>query len=310
MTASGPGLGLVMLPARYERALAEFLANLAQERRCSPHTVRSYRTDLGQFLDFCADRLNGKPLRQVTRDDVRDYLGLILRGGYERRTAARKLSAVRSFFRHLLAAGEVQSNPARLIHAPRIEKKLPGFLTQDQVKRALDIKPGDERGLRDRAILETLYGSGLRVAELVALDTEHIDFHRETIRVTGKGDKQRILPLGRAERGAIKDYLNARRHSAARPVFLNQRGGRLSTRSVRTIFHRLISRIAEATATNHHALPHAFATHLLERGADLRAVQELLGHANLRTTQIYTHLSLTRLRKAYDKAHPRSGAED
>jgi len=156
--------------------------------------------------------------------------------------------------------------------------------------------------------METLYGSGLRAAELVGLNLSDIDFENETIRVRGKGAKERILPLGRQEKEALQRYLAKRKHKAAEPVFLNRHGGRLTTRSVQNIVRRMLRRVAGVTATNPHALRHAFATHLLERGADLRAVQELLGHASLSTTQVYTHLTIERLKKVYDKAHPRSGS--
>ncbi|MFO7675311.1 MAG: tyrosine recombinase XerC [bacterium] len=294
----------------YERALAGYLAGLAGERQCSPATIRGYRTDLDQFLDFCRERLGTPPLDHVTRDHVRDWLGAVLRGGYERRSAARKLSAVRGFFRWLAATGAVPANPARTVRAPRAERRLPGFLSQFQVAQALEVEPADERTARDRAILETLYGSGLRAAELVGLDIADIDFAAETVRVLGKGRRERIVPVGRHEAAAIRDYLGRRRHQDAAPLFLNPRGGRLTTRSVQSIVRRLLGRVAGATATNPHALRHAFATHLLERGADLKAVQELLGHRTLSTTQVYTHVSLERLRRAYDRAHPRSGAAD
>lgn len=193
---------------------------------------------------------------------------------------------------------------------PRPGSRLPGFLTQHQVQQALESGGDSEPELRATAVVETLYGSGLRAAELVGLDRADIDFAAETIRVRGKGGRERILPLGRAERTALEHYLAARRQPTAGPVFLNRQGGRLTTRSVQKIVRKALSRAADAAATNPHALRHAFATHLLERGADLRAVQELLGHASLATTQVYTHVTVERLRKVYDRAHPRSGADD
>ena len=294
----------------YAAALGDYLAVLKHERNCSEATVRGYRVDLEQFLDFLSLNHGTPALKQVTRDQVRDWLGAVLRGGYERRSAARKLSSVRGFFRHLAATGQVAHNPATGLRAPRAERRLPGFLSQFQVARALELEAVDEQSARDRAIVETLYGSGLRAAELTALDVADVDFHAETVRVTGKGRKERILPLGRHEAEAIHAYLALRREQKAAALFLNLKGRRLTTRSVQTIVRRLLSRVAGASATNPHALRHAFATHLLERGADLKAVQELLGHSTLSTTQIYTHVSLERLRRVYDKAHPRSGAQD
>lgn len=308
---SGPAtpiLCFVTDVGEYASRLSGFLSHLREQRRYSAQTGRAYRTDLEQFFDFCQDRLESKPLREVSYEDVRDFLGFMLRYGYDRRTAARKLSAVKSFFRHLVVTGVIPTSPARAVRGPRLEKKLPGFLSQFQVSQALEIAGDSEPARRNRAILETLYGSGLRAAELVGLDVGSIDFAREAIRVLGKGGKERILPLGRAERQAIESYLAVRRHKEAKPLFLNQRGQRLTTRSIQKIVARALGRIANASATNPHALRHAFATHLLERGADLKAVQELLGHASLSSTQVYTHLSVGRLRAIYDRAHPRSGA--
>jgi integrase/recombinase XerC len=296
----------------YDAALADFLAHLSAERRLSVHTVRSYRTDLGQFLEYCCERLNGLPLARIGYPQIRDFLGMLLRYGYERRTAARKLSAVKSFFRYLALTGRIPANPARDVKGPRIEKRLPGFLSQFEVARALDIPGDDETSLRNKAILEILYGAGLRCAELVGLNRPDVDFRAETIRVRGKGGKERLVPLGSHARDAVHAYLGQpeRRRRTSDAVFLNARGGRLTTRSVQKIVRRFLGEVAEATTRHPHALRHAFATHLLERGADLKSVQELLGHASLSSTQVYTHLSVERLRKVYDRAHPRSGAQD
>ncbi len=297
-------------PDACSRAVDDFLAHLAGERGCTPDTVRAYAGDLSQFREFWLDRLGGKPLERVDHDDVRDFLGLLLRGGYERRSAARKLSSVKAFFRYLVRCGRLPRSPARNVKGPRVEKKLPGFLTQFQVQQALELRGDSETELRNTAILETLYGSGLRAGELVGLDIRDVDFRADTVRVRGKGGKERIVPLGRAEKEALERYLAARRRRDAAALFLNNRGTRLTTRSVQNIVRRTLARVAGATATNPHALRHAFATHLLERGADLKAVQELLGHASLSSTQVYTHLSIERLKKAYARAHPRAGGRD
>ncbi len=296
------------LPVHYQTLLDRFLIYLDRDKGCSDQTIRAYQNDVEQFFDFCADQLGGKPVVNLTHEDIRNFLGALLRYGYERKSAGRKLSSVKSFMRYLVEAGVLTASPARSIKGPRLEKKLPGFLSQFQVQQALVLRGEDEGALRDLAILETLYGSGLRAGELVALDTDSVDFEDETIRVRGKGDKERIVPLGRAEAGAIRAYLAKRSRRDARPLFLNRRGDRLTTRSVQKIVRRALSRVAGANATNPHALRHAFATHLLERGADLRAVQELLGHSSLSTTQVYTHLSVERLRRVYDRCHPRSGS--
>jgi tyrosine recombinase XerC len=291
------------------RATEKFLEYLAQEKQFSSHTVRSYRIDLEQFLDFNNDRLGNKDMKAMRREDIRDYLGFLLRYGYERRSAARKLSTIKSFFKFLVREKLADFNPARDVKTPKIEKRLPGFLTQYQAQKALQIIGDDEASCRNRAILETLYGAGLRAAELVGLDIESIDFNSEIMRVKGKGNKERIVPLGSYAKQAIQDYLKIRKNKDNPAIFLNQRGKRLTTRSIQNIVNKQLSKVSEVTGTNPHILRHSFATHLLERGADLRAVQELLGHASLSTTQIYTHLSVERLKKIYDQAHPRSGAQ-
>jgi integrase/recombinase XerC len=299
----------VALSEHYERHLTNFLTYLEKERRFSSHTVRSYEVDLRQFFDFCTEQLGGKSIAQLTRSDIRDFLGAVLRYGYTAKSAVRKLSALKSFFRYLLSTGEVLQSPARGIKGPPIEKQLPPLITQLQIAQVLNSTDDSPQSLRTIAILETIYGSGLRAAELVGLNRSDIDFAHNTIRIRGKGGKERLLPLGSKEKSALQKYLAVRGYPDAEPLFLNNQGKRLTTRSVQNIVRRALSQIAGITATNPHALRHAFATHLLERGADLRAVQELLGHSSLSSTQIYTHLTVERLRKVYDKAHPRSGAK-
>jgi len=299
--------GDARLNPAYESARDDFLAWLGKEKQYSDHTLRSYASDLGQFFEFCSDHLAGKPLAALTHADVRDFLGALLRYGYEKRTAARKLSTVKSFLRYLVRKGTLAANPATAVKGPRLEQRLPGFLSQYQVREAIETKGNAEAEVRERAILETLYGSGLRAAELVGLNVADVDFVAEAIRVRGKGGKERIVPLGRAEKEALDKWLASRNHKDAEPVFTNNHGGRLTTRSIQNIVRKALSRVADATATNPHSLRHAFATHLLERGADLRAVQELLGHASLSTTQIYSHVTVERLKQVYDRAHPRSG---
>ncbi|MFO7650355.1 MAG: tyrosine recombinase [bacterium] len=290
--------------------LADFLSYLELERCCSPHTVRSYRVDLEQFFDFLADTRPGRPLERIERPDIAEYLGFVLAHGYDRSSAARKLSAVRTFLRREVRQGRLRSNPAAGVRGPRRDARLPGFITQPQMSEALAADPVGPAAIRERAILESLYGSGLRASELVSLDLADVDFETDTIRVRGKGGKERLVPVGRAQRAALQRYLGLPRLAGAAAVFLNNRGGRLSVRSIGIIVNRALSRVTGISATNPHALRHAFATHLLERGADLRAVQELLGHASLSTTQVYTHLTVERLKRVYDQAHPRSGKKD
>jgi len=291
----------------YAVAREDFLAWLEKEKQYSDHTLRSYANDLSQFFEFCSDRLAGKPLGSLTHADVRDFLGALLRFGYEKRSAARKLSSIKSFLRFLVRKGTLQANPATAVKGPRLEQRLPGFLSQYQVREAIETKGDAEVMVRERAILETLYGSGLRAAELVGLNVSDVDFVAEAIRVRGKGGKERIVPLGRAEKEALDKWFAKRTHKDAEAVFTNNNGGRLTTRSIQNIVRKALSRVADATATNPHSLRHAFATHMVERGADLRAVQELLGHASLSTTQIYSHVTVERLKQVYNRAHPRSG---
>jgi integrase/recombinase XerC len=300
---------LILYHLLVDRSVEKFLDFLSQEKLFSTHTVRSYRVDLEQFFEFVNDRLGGKDLKTIRREDIRDFLGYLLRYGYERRSAARKLSTVKSFFKFLAREKIVDFNPARDVKTPKLEKRLPGFLTQYQAQKALQVIGEDEVSCRNRAILEVLYGAGLRASELVNLDIESIDFTSEVMRVKGKGNKERILPLGSYAKKAVQDYLAIRKNKENPAIFLNHQGKRLTTRSVQNIVNKQLSKVSEVTRTNPHILRHSFATHLLERGADLRAVQELLGHASLSTTQIYTHLSVERLKKIYDQAHPRSGAQ-
>jgi site-specific recombinase XerD len=414
----------------YESARDDFLAWLEKEKQYSDHTLRSYANDLSQFFEFCSDRLAGKPLAALSHADIRDFLGALLRYGYEKRSAARKLSSVKSFLRFLVRKGTLAANPATAVKGPRLEQRLPGFLSQYQVREALEFKGDTEfvasgeamlvrdapaikadtevmtrekailemlygsglraaelaglnvsdidfvaeeirvsrrhgkRGkarvvplgraekqaldewlarhthtdaepvftnnnggrltarsiqsivrdaegvTREKAILETLYGSGLRASELVGLNVSDIDFVADEIRVSrrhGKGGKERTVPLGWAEKEALDKWLAKCTHKDADPVFTNNNGGRLTTRSIQNIVRKALLRVADATATNPHSLRHAFATHMVERGADLRAVQELLGHASLSTTAIYSHVTVERLKQVYNRAHPRSG---
>lgn len=284
----------------------QFLNYLALEKNFSNHTCRAYEIDLGQFLEFLIDRKDRKNINQVKREDIRDFVGYLLKYGYEKSSVARKLSSLKSLYKFLVQRKIVANNPVKAVKTPKITKRLPGFLTQYQTQKILDFSGNDESSLRNRAIIEMLYGAGLRVSELVKLNIDDIDFNNEVLLVKGKGGKERIVPFGSYAQKAVKEYLNIRKDKTNQAVFLNLKGKRLTTRSVQTIVKRAISRVADVSHTNPHILRHSFATHLLERGADLRAVQELLGHSSLSATQIYTHLSVERLKKIYDKAHPRA----
>jgi len=288
-----------------------FLHRLAVERGYSPNTLRAYGTDLGLFAAFVAER--GGSLRAAGVQDVRAFLAGLQARGLSRSTLARRVAAVRSFYRFLQQQGLRKDNPMAALRTPRREQKLPRFLTVSEVERLLAV-PDTSRwiGRRDVAILETLYGGGLRVGELVALNHGDVGLADGMMRVRGKGKKERIVPAGRCAVAAIRAYLSPGGRDAPRrrdpnALFVNARdGGRLTTRSVRRILkrHALVAGLSPELSP--HALRHSFATHMLSNGADMRSVQELLGHENLSTTQIYTHLSHEHLKATYDRAHPRA----
>ncbi len=295
-----------------------FLRHLADERGVSEHTVRNYAIDLEQFVHHLAHtgELGSFP-RNATRLQVRGFLAALGEAGVSARTVARKLAALRTFFRYLVRRGEMTEDPVAAIRSPRVERRLPNCLTLTQVESLLD-RPdlSTFTGLRDRAAMELLYSAGLRSAELVALDHDDVDLDQAVLRARGKGRKERLNPIGRHAVDAVRAYAQAKRlhqdrarfHPTA--LFLNARGGRLTTRSVRRILARYATDAGLAGQVTPHTLRHSFATHLLSRGADLRVVQELLGHENLSTTQNYTHLALDELSAAYAKAHPRATHSD
>lgn len=286
--------------------IEEFCRYLVWERNVSPHTLRAYRTDLELFREFVAKELKGEAdVEGVTHLLVRRYLASLARD-CTKSTIGRKLAAIRSFFTYLVREGKALKNPGELVATPKKEKRVPFHLTIDEVTTLVTAPGGrDLATLRDRAILETLYSSGIRVGELTGLDVGGIDLDEGLVRVLGKGRKERVVPLGSHARAALAEYLAARNGPPCdAPLFLNARGGRLTSRSVARIVDRYVLKLAAMKKVSPHTLRHTFATHLLEGGADLRAIQELLGHASLSTTQKYTHLSIDRLMEVYDKAHP------
>ncbi len=280
----------------------KFLSYLEVEKNYSSHTLLNYQTDLEHFIVF----IGQVPLGEVDYLLLRRYLGELRTKNYKPRTLARKISALRSFFRFLQRDQHIQNNPALLLMTPKLDKKLPNFLSEDEMVHFIESPSTDKViGKRDKAILETLYSTGIRVSELVGLNIDRVDLIGNVIKVLGKGKKERLVPIGDHALEAIQEYLNLRKHSST-ALFLNKIGKRLSARSVCNIMVKYIRKTSMQKHVSPHVLRHSFATHLLNRGADLRSVQELLGHANLSTTQIYTHVTTERLKSVYDKAHPRA----
>lgn len=291
-----------------EQEIAAFLRQLETERNASPHTLAAYRSDLAQFREFVQVELGASAgPENVTHLLIRRWLALLHRG-HTKSSVGRKLAAVRAFFKHLIRTGRLVKNPAELVSTPKKEKKVPYHLSIDEVSALVETpREPDILSLRDRAILETLYSCGVRVSELTGLNVGGIDLEDGTARVLGKGGKERIVPVGSVARAALSRYLDARNHPPLdAPLFINARGGRLTSRSVRRVVDKHILRIAAMRKISPHTLRHTFATHLLEGGADLRAIQELLGHASLSTTQKYTHVGIDRLMEVYDRAHPKA----
>jgi integrase/recombinase XerC len=301
----------------YFEAVDRFLAYLRDQRQVSPETLRAYENDLAQFGTFLAEEhLQGPPPAPEELDAiaVRGFVAHLHRAGLKKTSIARKLSAVRSFLDHAVREGRTEANPGKDVPTPRQPKPLPKTLTVDEMFNLLEhIPASDEAGIRDRAILEFLYATGIRVGELARLDLEDVDFSGGVVRVFGKGRKERMVPFGSKAHAALRRWLecsSAWRHSGSpspEALFLNFRdGGRLTDRSVRRILDRRLQEAAILAKLSPHALRHTFATHMLGAGADLRAIQELLGHASLSTTQRYTHVDVDALMRVYDAAHPRA----
>jgi integrase/recombinase XerC len=310
------------LPPSATAHLHAFLRDIEAGRQLSGHTVNAYRRDLHEFAAFL-DRHYGLgeewTWQGVDRLAIRAYLGELARRGLARRSIARKLSAVRSFFRHLHREEILDANPARTVRSPKLEKTLPGWLTRADIQRLFDIAEtraaeNTFRATRDHAIVELFYSTGMRLSELCALDQAHVDAVGEQARVMGKGRKERIVPLGRPAVAALRRYEPRRRELLDRfpdgdrhALFISERRAtRLSRRSIQNIVGEFLERVADNAGLSTHSLRHSFATHLLDAGADLVAVKELLGHVSLSTTRIYTHIARDRLKQVYQQAHPRA----
>jgi integrase/recombinase XerC len=325
--------------------LGEFLEHLLLNENASAHTVRAYESDLTQFITFAARHL-GRKRPDLTADDlthhnIRAFLGDLHRRGNSRASAARKLAAIRTFAKYLRREGVLDGDPSSLVGTPKREQRLPAHLAEAEMTRLLEMPDTSQPlGRRDRAILELFYASGLRLSELVGLDVDDVNLSSRMVRVLGKGRKERLVPFNRSTEAAIRAWLKdwaelsppqiadrkspiADRRSqvggrrsqvagrgplrrVANPLFLNYQGGRLSTRSVDRLVRRYVAACSTRFGISPHALRHSFATHLLQRGADLRSIQELLGHARLSTTQRYTHVNAAQLMDAYKKAHPKA----
>ncbi|MHC4872133.1 MAG: site-specific tyrosine recombinase/integron integrase [Planctomycetota bacterium] len=293
-----------------------FIRYIIHERNMSEHTVRNYSADLIQFVEYLtkSEEIGNFPA-QISHLTIRSFLAELEESGVSKRTVARKLASMRSLYKFLLKRGVVESSPLANIRTPRIEKKLPEYLSITQIEKLINTPAANNFiGIRDKAMLELLYSAGLRSFELVGLDEEDLDLGAASVKIRGKGKKERMNPLGSCAVRAISEYLERKyihiptEKKKTPAVFVNNRGGRLTTRSIRRM---LVTYIAEAglpSGITPHTLRHSFATHLLSKGADLRIVQELLGHENISTTQNYTHLSISEVSKQYNLAHPRSEA--
>ncbi|MGI8654346.1 MAG: tyrosine recombinase XerC [Pyrinomonadaceae bacterium] len=305
-----------------DKLLAQFFEHLRYERNVSEHTLRNYASDLGQFYDHLApldEKANVRrdiDIKQIDHITIREWLSSLHTAQKKKTSVARKLAALRTFFQFLVREGVVENNPARMVATPRLEKKLPNHLSIEETIRFIETPDIEtDLGKRDRAILEVLYGTGARVAELVKLDLNHIDFKNKMVRLSGKRRKERIVPFGDPALHALMLYLSVRngflQHAPlaerdSNAVFLNYQGTRITTRSVGRMVDKYIIECAGIHNISPHSLRHSFATHLLDGGADLRDIQELLGHARLSTTQIYTHVSMEKLIEVYDKTHPKA----
>ncbi len=299
--------------------IEKYLKYLAVEKNASPHTITSYGNDLTSFLEFCAQHEESDPekisVHSITRLTIRLWLGELSEKGMAKSSIARKVATLRSFFKYCFKRGHIDKNPAQLLVVPKKDRTLPKTVNSADIERMMEsVNTDTPSGRQDKALLELFYGTGIRLSELINLNFEQVDFRNKQVNVTGKGNKQRIIPLGNKAISALEDHLESREKlfgsqtdsDAVKGIFHSAHGQRMYARNAQRIVEKYLTKTSEVTQKSPHVLRHSFATHMLDNGADIRIIKEFLGHANLAATQIYTHTSVERLKSVYENAHPRA----
>ena len=291
-------------------SIESFMLTLEKERNFSLHTIKAYKNDLNRFNYFLNNTLSRKKLAKINRNDIRKFLAEEYDNGYSSKTVARRLATIKSYFKYLVKTELIQENISIHINSPKVPKKLPNFVDKNLIDTLMKTPSLDTHiGIRDKAVLELFYSTGMRLSELVNMNIGDFEINKKLIRVIGKGNKERMIPYGRAAESAIKNYLKIRNLSlkpafANKPLFVNSSEKRISKRTIQRRMNNYIKLVADGKRIGPHLLRHTFATHLLDNGADIRAVKDLLGHSSLSSTQIYTHVSIEKLKKDYTQAHP------
>lgn len=291
-------------------SIESFMLTLEKERNFSLHTIKAYKNDLNRFNYFLDNTLSRKKLAKINRNDIRKFLAEEYDNGYSSKTVARRLATIKSYFKYLVKTELIQENISIHINSPKVPKKLPNFVDKNLIDTLMNTPSLDTHiGIRDRAVLELFYSTGMRLSELVNMNIGDFEINKKLIRVIGKGNKERMIPYGRTAESAIKNYLKIRNLSlkpafANKPLFVNSSEKRISKRTIQRRMNNYIKLVADGKRIGPHLLRHTFATHLLDNGADIRAVKDLLGHSSLSSTQIYTHVSIEKLKKDYTQAHP------
>ena len=291
-------------------SIESFMLTLEKERNFSLHTIKAYKNDLNRFNYFLDNTLSRKKLAKINRNDIRKFLAEEYDNGYSSKTVARRLATIKSYFKYLVKTELIQENISIHINSPKVPKKLPNFVDKNLIDTLMKTPSLDTHiGIRDRAVLELFYSTGMRLSELVNMNIGDFEINKKLIRVIGKGNKERMIPYGRTAESAIKNYLKIRNISlkpafANKPLFVNSSEKRISKRTIQRRMNNYIKLVADGKRIGPHLLRHTFATHLLDNGADIRAVKDLLGHSSLSSTQIYTHVSIEKLKKDYTQAHP------